>query len=199
MIEHPDYFSQALELLTPELREKVESGEFQIIEPRFWLQEHKPVVKTLRGRLVKGSGRMMGVKAAEEASRESAPRRRKGYRYLTEEFIPPSDLRDSPNAIISFKELIESLIDACNGSPQQVRCKSCGDEFQHAFKKDAGVLYKLFENLNGKAKETQEINVSSQHMSMVLNERTPVREIQVRTLDPLEIETRKKMVIDHDQ
>jgi len=34
---------------------------------------------------------------------------------------------------------------------------------------------------------------------MVLNERTPVREIQVRTLDPLEIETRKKMVIDHDQ
>ena len=63
MIEHPDYFSQALELLTPELREKVESGEFQIAEPRFWLHENKPVVKTLKGKMVKGSGRMMGVVA----------------------------------------------------------------------------------------------------------------------------------------
>ena len=192
-------FDYAYGLLSEELREGVDAGDYFIMENRFWRDDEKPVVKRVaNGTLVKGSGRMAGTKSPEEATHERMYRTRKGYRTLIEDFIPPSDVRDNPNAIMSFKELVENLIDACVGSPQQVTCSSCGDKFQTAFKKDPSTLFKLFENLNGKAKETQQINVSSQHLSLMLNERTPVNEIVVRELSQEKIAERAQMVIEHE-
>ena len=194
-----EVYERAFELLAEDLREGITSGEYFITEPRLWHEDDRPVVKRVKnGTLVKGSGRMAGVKEMGDASREGMFKRRKGYRRMIEDLIPASDTRDNQNAIMSFKELVENLVDACLGSPQTVRCTSCGDKFQTALKKDAATLYKLFENLNGKAKETQEINLSSQHLSLVLNERTPVNEIVVRELSPHMLEERRTMVIEHE-
>jgi hypothetical protein len=192
----PDWYDVALPLLSPELRERVESGELYIREPKIWKHDDKPVLITRDYKMVKGSGQMVG--AVDKGNPALPYQARAGYRRLMEDLLPANTVRDNKHAIMSFKELVEHLIDACLGTPQVVRCTNCGDKFQTAFKKDAATLYKVFENLNGKAKETQEINLSSQHLAVVLNERTPVENVQVRVLEQSEIDERKKMVIEHE-
>ena len=140
---------------------------------------------------------MAGSQDAASVGRASAYKLRKGYAALSEEFIPPSDLKDNPNAIISFRELVETLIEACQGSPQQVTCPACGDKNLFAFKKDAGTLFKLYENLKGKARETQDINVTGQHLVAVMNERLDVRDVTVHAIDPVE-EQRRRAALDMD-
>lgn len=184
-------------IAAPELRERVVSGDVLVCNPRTWYSESKPVLRDSKTkRLVPGSGKVKGSKDAAVASKETAYKRRKGYRSLIEEYIPPSDLKDTPNAIISFRELIDNLIDACNGSPQYVSCphEDCKEKHFVVFKKDPGVLFKLYENLAGRAKETSELNINSTHLAMQLNERTPVDAIQVRSLDREIIEARFKEI-----
>ena len=194
----PDWYDVALPLLTPELREKVLAGEYYIREPGLWRTDTKPVVVNRKKNLVTGSGQMFGVPEQSRLNQIAATKNRRGYRALVEDLLPPNMTRDNENAIMSFKELIENMLDACLGSAQQVTCTKCGDKFQTAFKKDAATLYKVFENLNGKARETQDINVSSHHLAVMLNERTPVPDIQVRVLGQEELDARKQIIIDHE-
>lgn len=177
-----------------ELREKVVEGEVLMLPPEVWESASKPVLVSKTGQMIKGTGRRKGAKDPAVASRETAFTRRKGYRHLIEEYIPPSDLKDTPNAIISFRELIDALIDACNGSPQRVKCQheGCGEYHLIGFKKDPNVLFKLYENLAGKARETQDINVTGQHLALVLNERTPITALEVHSIDPAEERRRRE-------
>lgn len=181
-----------LALLTPEMRERVESGEVYMGWPRTWMFPHRPVLRDVKTtKLVKGSGKIVGSKDVTVAGRENGFKKRRGYVALTEEFIPPSDLKDNPNAILTFRELVETLIDACMGSPQEVKCPSCGAKGLHAFKKDAATLFKLYENLKGKARETTDVNVMGQHLVAVLNERMDVREVVLHSIDPVEEQRRR--------
>ena len=196
MAQRYDYTPADLALLTDELRLKVESGEAMIAHPSTWEYAERPVVRNCFTKsLVKGSGKIKGSKNAAVASKETGFTRRRGYRALSEEYLP-EDLKDSPNAILSFRELTERLIDACNGSPQKVKCQheGCGEYHLVAFKKDANVLFKLWENRVGRATETADINVNSQSLAIVLNERLPITSLEVHTIDPGEQFRRKELI-----
>lgn len=197
MAEYVEPTPDILANIAIELRDKVESGEILVSSPETWHSPDKPVLRdAVTHRLTKGSGRIKGSKDIAIASKETAFQRRKGYRHLIEEYIPPSDLKDTPNAIISFRELIDNLVDACSGSPQMVSCQheGCSEKHLVAFKKDPNVLFKLYENLAGKAKETSEMSINSTHLAISLNERTPIDGINVRSLDRDIIEARFKEV-----
>ena len=105
--------------------------------------------------------------------------------------------------IISLKEIIDALWDAANGSPQYIECPHPelhqGRDIvslRHvvAFKKDPNALFKLYENLVGKATETTDINVNQNTLVKLLTDRTPVNELTVIELPPDQIYERKKLI-----
>ena len=190
-----------MQYVNPVLVERVLAGELEISDPKTWYSPDKAVIRdaTTKG-LVKGSGKVKGSKSPVEASRESAFKRRRSYHELAERYVNPDDERN-PEAIISFKELMDTLINAANGSPQEVECPhpECAEKHHVvAFKKDGATLFKIYENLKGKAKETQEVNMNSKHLVAILNERTPVTEVSVRVLSDEEIQTRRKTIMEAD-
>ena len=189
-MEQPDL----TDLLPDHLKEGVAAGVYVVSDPKTWMFPDRPVVRDAKTKgIVKGSGKVTGSKNAAEASKQSAFKRRRSYQDLKEKYINPDDKRDA-EAIMSFKELMDLLIDACIGSPQSVACTHCGDKFQVAFKKDAATLFKLWENYIGKARETSDVNVNSQHLVAILNEHTPVNEITVRAIDVTERQERTRMI-----
>lgn len=193
---------EILDLIIDEnTRSKVATGEYIVWPKETWNDELRPVVREAgTNRMVKGTGKVKGTPDPAMVSRQTAYQRRKGYRYLMEDFIPPSDLRDNPNAIISFKELVNNLIEACEGIPKAVTCNHPGCKEQHTvvLQRDPKTLYKLTENLIGRAKETQDINVTSQQLVAVLNERTPIEGLTVHTIDPSEEQRRREALRDLD-
>lgn len=170
-------------------------GEVFFVSPDKWENPNKPVLRDRLGHPVKGTGRVKGSKIAAIASKESAATRRKSYQELKERYLNPGDERDV-DAIISFKELTDHLISACLGSQQYVSCphEECNEKHLVAFKKDANVLFKLWENLTGRARETQDINVASQSLIAILQERTPINAIEVHTIDPAEERRRREVL-----
>lgn len=189
--------AETLALITdPDIKERVIEGQILVCDPETWYDSDRPVLRHAETKaLVKGSGRIKGAKDVAVASKETAFTRRKGYRAWLESYIPP-DLEDSPNAIISFSELVQNLIDACNGVPAYYKCQhdGCNENHQFVLKRDPGTLYKLIENLSGKARETQDININSTHMAIALNERFDPTELMVRRPDPQTTEAKYRII-----
>ena len=151
----------------------------------------RPVVKR-GGKLVKGSGKIKGSKDAAVASRETAYKRTKGYQEVLETLLPP-EREDSPTAVSSLRELVAAFWEAVTGSPQKLQCPECGAHSMYAFKQDPHAIMKMIEKLAGRAKETQDINIHSETMIALLNERSNVRELKVITIDPEEERRRKEL------
>lgn len=183
-------------LLPVQLQEDARAGVITFADPSTWENPLKPVIRR-DGKVTKGTGRIKGAKDPVLAGKESGFKRRASYHQLKERYINAGDERD-PEAIMSFKELMDTLIDACNGSVQTITCTACGDKFQHAFKKDAATLFKLFENYIGKARETTQVNVTASHLHGILNEPIPIESLQVRSIDPEEQAERRKMILEAD-
>jgi hypothetical protein len=180
-----------LDLLPESLRDGVEQGRYYLQHPQTWYSPSRPVIKDVTtGRLVKGSGKIAGSKEAAVASRQTSYKRTKAYNEALEELIP-IDRGDSPNAVASLRELTDSFWKAVNGQDVQVTCPHCEGKFMAPIKSDPHAIMKMIERLTGRAKETQEVNIHSEQISMVLNERTPMREIDVITIDPYEEQRRR--------
>lgn len=183
-----------LSLLTDELRDEVERGVITMLAPDKWYDPNKPVLRK-NGKVTAGTGRIKGAKNIAVASKETAFKRRKPYTQALEDYFPV-DEADSPNAIASFRDLLDAFWKATQGSPQKIHCPECGYDGIYAFKIDPHAVMKMVERLAGRAKETQEVNIRSEHMLAVLN--SPVESIQVIAIDPEEERRRRKMLADPD-
>lgn len=165
-----------LDLLTPDLRVKVEEGDLVMGHPKTWMFPDRPVLRDPMSKgLVKGSGKIAGSKIAADASRETAWSRRGGYRRALEMLV--TEFEGSPDrdkAVTSLEEIMQSAWRAAN---EQGNVK----EMLH-----------IVELMAGKAKETSEVNVTASHLHAVLNATVPANEVTLQAVDVTMIEARRK-------
>ena len=170
---HPEL----LELLNPELREKVEKEGWSCYEGQ---NPAKPVVLDEYGRIAKGSGRWPNANDPGLMGKLTGYKKSETYRQALETLVP---MDGDENRRGSFAWWLQQGMEAAEGSPQRVQCNACGKPQVVAFKKDGNLIFKIVELLSGKAKETQDINLKSQQLIAVLNERTPLDKVHVFTID----------------
>lgn len=182
---------EIIDLIPERLQAGVLDGTLIVKPQSMWYNETKPVVVDDQGRIKAGRYK----KAADIAtiSKLTAYKRKKGYREMQNMYIG-AEPGEHEKQIISLKEIIEALWDAANGSPQRVTCKHCGRDEIVAFKKDPNALFKLYENLVGKATETTEINVNQNTLVQLLSDQRPVSELTVIELPPDQAYERKKLL-----
>lgn len=179
-----------LELLTPELREKVEAGEYVIRGPG---QNDKPVVVDTSGRIVKGSGRPLNANNPAVVGKVSAAKRTRTYNEALQHFVPV-DRNGTPEAIVSLEEILQAAARVATGKPIAVTCPECEKDFMAPIGVDSKVLVWLGERLLGRATETKELNLRGEHLVRVLQDQTPIREIEVVALDPKERAERARAI-----
>ena len=184
--------NELIDLVSPELRARVESGELELAPGQ---NPNKPVVRDSASKaLVKGSGRYPNANDAARTSRLTAHKRTTSYRQMLENLWPSEGDENVPR---SLAWVSKQAALAAEGSPQTVTCTECGHRWNHAFKKDGLLLFKILELLTGKARETQDVNIKSESLVAVLNAREPVRDVIVHSIDP-EIEKARREILDVD-
>lgn len=177
-----------IELLTPELRARVESGECEVLPGQ---SDSKPVVRKASGKpvLVPGSGRYPNANNAADISRKSAHKRTSNYREALEKLVPLEEGADKKG---SFAWMLDQFMAAVVEERQTVKCQHCGEEGVYLRKGNPAQMYKLIENLSGKAKETRDVNVHSEELVQVVNERFDSNVIEVHAIHPDEAAKRQQ-------
>jgi hypothetical protein len=178
------------DLLPEPLKAKVEAREYTVQPGQNPL---RPVVRNLEGKLVRGSGRYPNANDIAKTARLTGYKKSKTYREALEHLVP---LEGGEEKRGSFAWWLKEAYSAAEGSPQRVECphEECDQRHLVAFKKDGQLIFKLIELLSGKARETQDLNIKSESLIAVLNERTPVHEITVHTIDPNESIRRREII-----
>lgn len=173
-----------------------------VVRPRdMWWSEDKPVIVDAHDNHIK-YGRYSTANNPTVVSRQTAYKRKRGYKEMQAVYIG-AEPGEHEKQIISLKEVIDALWDAANGSPQYIDCPHpelhtgrdvAGLKHVVAFKKDPNALFKLYENLVGKATETTDINVNQNTLVKLLTDQTPLTELTVIDLPPDQIYERKKLM-----
>lgn len=173
-------------LLTPELRSRVESGEYEIVGMG---QNDKPVVVNAdTKRFVKGSGRPLNANDPAWTGKVTAYKRSAAYKDALEQFIPAWK-DDSPDAITSLEELVASAKKLA--TPQKVKMEKecpcgCGESVVFEVDKlpDAKMVMFLIERLAGAATKTENINVRSEEVIALLTDKSLATGLQIVSLTP---------------
>lgn len=174
--------------LTPEMQDIVKENGYKLFPGQ---NENKPVVLNHSGNFVPGSGRWPNANDPVQLSKDTAYKKTNSYRQALEGIV---SLDGDENRKGSFLWWVAKAMEAAEGSPQQVACPSCGERSVYAFKQDGNLIFKIIELMHGKARESQDINVQSHHIVEALNERVPVSDLKVRSLDSDIIEARFKEI-----
>ena len=182
--------AELLEVIPEDLRKRVEEGELQIFEGQ---KPEKPVLIDMAGRLVKGSGRYPNANDPVKIGKQYGYKNSKDYNEAIKKLIP---LDGPPEQKGSFAWLVNQGFEAAEGSPQRIKCPSCGHNDLFAFKKDSNAIIKLIELVHGKARESQDINVQSSQLIGILETRIPLDQLAVHSLTDEEIEERKAIVLE---
>lgn len=176
-----------LVLVPEELRPRVEAGELELLPGQ---RPDKPVIREVAtGRLVAGSGRYPKANDAGAVSKATAYKRKTSYRQGLELLVPLEG-----TGVGSFSWLLEQAIDEAKGYDYHIDCPSCGETVEVIKKRNAMYLFKFIELLAGKARETQDLNIKSESLIAVLDQRVPVTEITVHTIDPETSRTRRELI-----
>lgn len=184
---------EILELVPEQFREGVVDGSLIVKSKDLWYDKRKPVLVDVKGRIK--SGRYISNDPGV-ISKTSAYKRKRGFREMRDLFVPATS-GETAQAITSLEEIVKSLWEAVNGSPQQIECP-CGCEYKglYAFKKDPNALFRWYENIVGRATETQDINISNTHLIALLNDNTPIETMEVIDISPMEAFERRKLLGD---
>lgn len=190
-----------IDLIPERFQSGVLDGSLVVRPPVHWYSSDKPVIVGAHDNHIK-HGRYATANNPAILGKTSAYKRKRAYREMKEIYIgsEPGEHRDQ---IISLKEIIDALWDAANGSPQEVDCPHpelhtgrdiAGLRHVIAFKKDPNALFKLYENLVGRANETTDINVNQSHLVRLLHDTTPLQNITVIDMSPAEVYERRKLL-----
>jgi len=199
--ETPDVIDHSAlrELLSDELRSKVDTGEYIITGPG---SNDKPVVVDAdTGRWVKGSGRSLNAPDSAYVGQVTAYKRSKAYNEALEMLVPAWAGQDeAPDAIISFQELIQAAKEAIIGEPEyrEIVCVHC-EEKSRVFvgrKRDNKVLMFMIERLAGAANKTSTVNIHSEELIRMLSEERVLHEGEFVALSTEERANRIRAVQD---
>ena len=190
-----------IDLIPEKFKEGVLDGTYFIQPPSMWWSADKPVIIGSTDGRIK-HGRYSTANNPAIIGKTTAYKRKKGYQEMQSVYIG-AEPGEHEKQIISLKEIIDALWDAANGSPQFIECPHPelheGRDFSSlrhvvAFKKDPNALFKLYENLVGKATETSEVNINQSTLVQLLTDRTPLTDLHVIDLPPDQIYERRKMI-----
>lgn len=193
--------SEIIDLVPEQLQAGVLDGTFYIKPREMWYSQDKPVVVEAKNNHIK-SGRYITANNPAIISKQSAYKRKASYKEMQQIYIG-SEPGEHEKQIISLKELIEALWDAANGSPQLVKCphpelhppgSKVPLEHVVAFKKDPNALFKLYENLVGRAVETTDVNVNQNTLVRLLQDNTVISGLTVIDLPPDQIYEKRKLL-----
>ena len=178
---------ELLDRLDTETRTLVDSGAITVWKGR----NGKPVLRDGKtGQMLPGTALHENTKhgEGEKASKVSAWKRTNAYRELMERYYTDE----------KFGEMLEAGLEAAIGNAvrKEVTCPECAHGFTETMyrRPDATIFFKTMEQLMGRAEETRQINVNTEHLYRLLDERTDVREIQVFTVTPEEEEERRLLL-----
>ena len=189
-----------LNLVPEKLRDGVLDGSLVIQPQDRWYSKDKPLILSDKGRIV--AGRYATANDPVATSKLTAYKRTRGYKEMREQLISAEGR--TKDTILTLQDLVQNLWEACMGSPQKVKVEcphpeSCpeggGDHVvAYAFKKDAGALFKFYENIVGRAAETAEVTVTNTHLVALLNDKTPMNDLRVIDLTPEDLYSRKQLL-----
>lgn len=184
---------EILELVPEQFREGVIDGSLIVKSKELWYDKRKPVLVDAKGRIK--SGRYISNDPGV-ISKTTAYKRKRGFREMRDLYVPAT-AGETAQAITSLEEIVKALWDAVNGSPQQIECPcGCGYKGIYAFKKDPNALFRWYENIVGRAVETQDINISNTHLIALLNDDTPIETVEVIDMSPQQAFEKNKLLGD---
>lgn len=183
---------EIMDFIPEQLKAGVLDGSLAVRPRNMWGKEDRPVIVEAHNNHIK-SGRYKTANDPATVSKQTAYKRKRSYKEMQQVYIT-AEPGESKEQLFSIKEIIEALWEAANGSPQKVTCPDCGQQNIVAFKKDPNALFKLYENIVGKATETSEINVNQTQLIRLLQDRTPVDSLTVIELPPDQIYERRKLL-----
>ena len=185
------FVENLLAQVSPDIRARVEAGELELLVGQ---RPDKPVIREVAtGRLITGSGRYPRAIDAAQLGRDTAYKHSKSYREGLEKLVPLEG-----TGVGSFTWLLEQAIDEAKGFDYHIECQACGADVQVVKRRNAMYLFKFIELLAGKARETQDLNIKSESLIAVLNQRENIRDITVHTIDPATANERRQLIEQND-
>lgn len=180
-----------LNQLTDEHRQLVETGVYNVFPGKDY-----PVLRwatgPLVGKLATGTGITPNHNDSAAVGRASAFKQTAEYKTLLTRYLP-ADLDDTKRGSLGW--ILKNALNGLEGGDMMidVECPHCGEEFRHkAWKKPDPQMAKLLvEALIGKAGETKDVNINSENIYRLMDERRDLRSLQVFEIDPHEREKRE--------
>lgn len=165
-----------LQFVSDDVAQRVRDGEYELLPG---MRADKPVIRRIdNGRLVQGSGRYPKANDIGQVSKETAYLRTNDYRAALQASIPATA---SPATRYSLELLIDKFMYAIDGQPKPMRCEHPNCNQQHSWVQpiDTTAVFKLIENLVGKAEQVQRVE---QNVHVDVTHRT--FDIRVYDIDP---------------
>lgn len=186
-----------LDALSPEHRSLVDAGIYSATPGEGGLPVLRWAVGPQIGQFVKGGGRPPGSPDIAEISRRTAYKRTDEYRALVQKYLP-ADIESGKRGSLGW--LLDQGLVAIEGGdvPREIHCPECGHEWTQSFykKPDSLALKLILELLVGRATEMKEVNVSTEQLLRVVDERRDARDIVVFAVDPTERARREALSSD---
>ena len=139
------------------------------------------------GQLAPGTGVAPNAIDAPTMSRASAHKRTSAYRELLEKYLP-ADLDDKKRGSLGW--ILSQGLTALEGGDvvRAVQCPECNHEFSATMwkKPDTNALKVLMEALIGRPDVTKDLNINSEHIYRMIDERRDARDLIVYDVSPTE-------------
>lgn len=190
--------------LSEDVLAKIREGQFRVAGPG--MRPGKPVViDSATGKWVEGSGRPEGANDPAQIGREHGFKHSRLYQDTLERLVPAMK-GDSEYAVSSLEELLVAARRVTTDTTQTVtrehECSECGHaDFVTVTvegKPDAKVLTFLIERLVGAANKTQDVNLRSEELLRIVEDKRVIHSIEVVTLTPQDMADRKRAVAEQN-
>lgn len=179
------------DLLTDEHRALVERGIYTIHPGAAY-----PVLRWAAGpnlgAYAPGSGIPVNHNDIGQIGRQTAYKRTAEYQELMRKYLP-ADLDDTKKGTLGW--ILKQGMEAIEGATvsKKVTCNQCGHEQNVGMyrRPDGNVLVKIVELLVGRAAEQRDVNINSEAMYHIIDERRAMRDLVVYEVSPTEREERE--------
>ena len=190
--------------LSEDVLAKIREGELRVAGPG--QKPGKPVViDSATGKWVEGSGRPANANDPAVIGKEHGFKHSRLYQETLERLVPAMK-GDGEYAVTSLEELLVAARRVTTDTTQTVsrahECSECGHEDLVTVtvegKPDAKVLTFLIERLVGAANKTQDVNLRSEELLRIVEDKRVVHSIEVVTLTPQDMADRKRAVAEQN-
>lgn len=149
------------------------------------------------GQLAPGTGQAVGVPDGAAVGKATGWKNSKPYRQLLEKYIS-ADLDEKKRGSLGW--LLSQGMVAVEGGDvtKEVTCPECDHKFSTTMwkKPDANALKLLLEAVIGRADVTKDLNVNSEHIYRIIDERKDMRDLVVYEVSPAEREEREAIDVE---